>query len=83
MIAKELQKRLKKKNSSAKILYIKKIDEDLYWIVYSDNPTYIPEEAFPRDYLADICEKDILASDYEEAVEFIANPVKIPKECIK
>ncbi len=76
MSIEELQKRIDKANVSAKILYVKKTEYGDYWIVYTFDLSYVPEEKFPREYLFDN-EKDILADDYEEAVEFIKYPVDI------
>ena len=77
MTIKELQKRLYEMNVSAKILYLKKTEFWDYEIVYTNDPSYVPEETFPREYLFADTEKDILAVDYEEAVEFIKNSVQM------
>ncbi len=75
MTAENSQKILDEKNISAKILYVKKYDIfNDYWIVYTYDLSYEPKKPFPRSYLIEP-EKDILASDYEEAIEYIRNPV--------
>ena len=75
MTVENLQKIIDQKNISAKILYIEKCDIFIgYWIVYTYDLSYKPEEPLPRSYLIEP-EKDILASDYEEAIEYICNPV--------
>lgn len=76
MTIEELQKRLCEMNVSAKILYLKKTEFGDYEIVYTNDLSYVPEETFPREYIFADTEKDILAADYEEAIEFIKNPVK-------
>ena len=72
-----LQKKLDEKNIPVKILYVENCtDIGNYWIVYTDDLSYVPEEPFPREYLVKPEEKDVLAGNYEEAIEYFCYPTE-------
>lgn len=58
-----------------KILHVQRESDGVYWIVYTTNVNYnAPNDYETRKFL-EADERDILAADMEEAVEFIVHPI--------
>lgn len=71
MELKKLQKMLDSAGKQIKVLHIEKIGPETYWIVYTNNLDYIPVIPLSKRKTLTEDEKDVLANDCKEAVEFM------------
>jgi len=76
MNTRELEFLLKQKGVNIKVLYCEDIGGE-YWIVYTNDMTYMPTTPLKtRQYLEEK-EKDIIAIDVEDAITQISEKEKI------